>query len=148
MRNVFQINDHSLTFSTFAIRQYCQSMAVGGQPEAVLISLLQGEFVVLPPIILAGLQSTAMHENRAYTGAESLPYEIYEAAADSNRVAELLNAFVGSVVNKPTDEAGAYLEEYFEKMAAELEKPDVKKKPLIRPSLTSKNSKTGPTKRG
>lgn len=149
MRNLIQVGTQVLTFSTYAIRQYCTMQGVSGQPEAIIVSLLKGELLTVPDIIKAGLEATAFHENKPYTAPDSLCYDLYEQAAEAGQVGEVMDAFIGSVVGKPTAEAGAHIEEYFAQMAKDLEKegqPDVKKKPMIRPSLAGKKSKTGPTK--
>jgi hypothetical protein len=149
MRNLVQVGTQVLTFSTYAIRQYCTMQGVSGQPEAIIVSLLKGELLTVPDIIKAGLEATSLHANIPHTAPDSLCYDLYEESADSGKVEEIMNAFIGSVVGKPTAEAGEHIEAYFAELAKDLEpKDDVKKKPMIRPSLAGKKSKTGPTKRG
>lgn len=148
MRNLVQVGGNTLTFSTYAVRQYCLMAGCTGLPEAIIISLLRGDLVTVPEIITAGLKATAFHDNKPYELPESTAYDLYEQAAEAGRVSEVLSAFAGSVVGKPTEEAGAYVEELMKTLLAEMENTtsDAKKKPLIRPSLTGRTSKKGPTK--
>lgn len=154
MKNLVQVGGHTLTFSTYAVRHYCTALSIGGQPEAILISLLQGEFVTLVPMINAGLRATAIYADLPYMLPERTADELYEKLAEEGRVDEVVSAFAGSVVNKPTEEVGEYLETYFQKLADEMQKDEddskagvaKKKAPLIRPSLTGKLSKKKPMK--
>ena len=100
----------TLTFGTFATRQFCRHMNCSSSPQAVIAQLNADKALdAAVAIILAGAEATAAKERRTSTMTEYQACEISDALSVV-QVEHLLNAFFGSMLGVATGDMPGFLD--------------------------------------